>query len=128
MGTDQDLIFRIRDRQRGGRPSAIGVFTAGQGFILKGGYGGIAGVNQGVSSANEVTEAVAIQARKKVDGLTTVLSHVLPQILHEGIPLYARHFHILRDAAPSQSSACTAVIFRMLRVAILVWASNRFCN
>ncbi len=67
MGTDQDLIFQIRDRQRAGRPSTTRVFTAGQGFIFKGGYGGIAGVNQGVSTAEEVELAVAVQARKKVD-------------------------------------------------------------
>ncbi len=67
MGTDQDLIFQIRDRQRAGRPSMTRVFTAGQGFIFKGGYGGIAGVNQGVATVSEVEPAVAAQARKKVD-------------------------------------------------------------
>ncbi|MGA2116964.1 MAG: amidohydrolase family protein [Bryobacteraceae bacterium] len=67
MGTDQDLVFEIRDRQRAGRPSTTRVFTAGQGFIFKGGYGGIAGVNQGVSSVAEVEPAVEAQARKKVD-------------------------------------------------------------
>jgi imidazolonepropionase-like amidohydrolase len=67
MGTDQDLVFQIRDRQRAGRPSITRVFTAGQGFIFKGGYGGIAGVNQGVSSVAEVEPAVAVQAQKKVD-------------------------------------------------------------
>jgi imidazolonepropionase-like amidohydrolase len=67
MGTDQDLIFQIRDQQRAGGPSTARVFTAGQGFIFKGGYGGIAGVNQGVSSVSEVGPAVAAQANKKVD-------------------------------------------------------------
>ena len=67
MGTDQDLIFQIRDQQRAGRPSMTRVFTAGQGFIFKGGYGGIAGVNQGVSSVSEVEPAVAAQAAKHVD-------------------------------------------------------------
>jgi imidazolonepropionase-like amidohydrolase len=67
MGTDQDLIFEIRDRQRAGRPSMTRVFTAGQGFVFKGGYGGIAGVNPGVSTAGEVEPAVAAQASKKVD-------------------------------------------------------------
>ncbi len=67
MGTDQDLIFQIRDAQRAGRPSTTRVFTAGQGFIFEGGYGGIAGVNQGVSTVAEVKPAVAVQARKKVD-------------------------------------------------------------
>jgi imidazolonepropionase-like amidohydrolase len=67
MGTDQDLIFSIRDQQRAGRPAMTRVFTAGQGFIFTGGYGGIAGVNQGVSSAAEVEPALVAQARKKVD-------------------------------------------------------------
>lgn len=67
MGTDQDLIFRVRDEQRAGRPSTTRIYTAGQGFILKGGYGGIAGVNQGVTSVAEVEPAVAAQAAKKVD-------------------------------------------------------------
>jgi imidazolonepropionase-like amidohydrolase len=68
MGTDQDLIFRIRDEQRStGRPSMTRVFTAGQGFTLKGGYGGLPGVTYSLESASEVDKAVAEQAAKKVD-------------------------------------------------------------
>lgn len=67
LGTDQDLIFKIRAEQRTGRPSEARVFTAGQGFMLKGGYGGLAGVNEGVSSAAEVEPAVAALAAKHVD-------------------------------------------------------------
>jgi imidazolonepropionase-like amidohydrolase len=67
MGTDQDLMFQIRDQQRAGRPSMTRVYTAGQGFVFKGGYGGLAGVNEGVSSVSEIKPAVAGQARKKVD-------------------------------------------------------------
>jgi imidazolonepropionase-like amidohydrolase len=67
MGTDKDSIFAIRDRQRAGRPREARVYTVGQGFIFKGGYGGIAGVNQGVSSVEEVEPAVAAQAAKHVD-------------------------------------------------------------
>src|ERR1700682_5823507 len=44
LGTDQDLIFRIRDEQRAGRPTYTRVFTAGQGFTLKGGVGGMPSV------------------------------------------------------------------------------------
>ena len=47
MGTDKDSIFKIRDEQRAGRPSETRVYTAGQGFVFKGGYGGLEGVNQG---------------------------------------------------------------------------------
>jgi imidazolonepropionase-like amidohydrolase len=67
MGTDQDLIYQIRAQQRAGRPSRTRVFTAGQGFIFKGGYGGIAGVNQGLTSPAEVEPAVAQQARNGAD-------------------------------------------------------------
>src|SRR5438034_6747186 len=55
MGTDQDLIFRIRDEQRAtGRPAMTRVFTAGQGFTVKGGYGGMPGVTYALESAAEV--------------------------------------------------------------------------
>src|SRR5205085_68980 len=67
MGTDQDLIFKIRDEQRAGRPRMTRVYTAGQGFVYKGGYGGLAGVNPGVASFAEVEPAVAAQAAKHVD-------------------------------------------------------------
>ncbi|MBV9038295.1 MAG: amidohydrolase family protein [Acidobacteriaceae bacterium] len=67
MGTDQDLIFQIRDEQRAGRPTFTRVYTAGQGFIYKGGYGGLAGVNEGIATVAEVQPTVAAQARKNVD-------------------------------------------------------------
>ena len=67
MGTDQDLIFKIRDEQRAGRPSSTRVYTAGQGMVFKGGYGGLAGVNSGIATVSEVEPAVAAQAAKKVD-------------------------------------------------------------
>jgi imidazolonepropionase-like amidohydrolase len=67
MGTDQDLIFQIRDEQRAGRPTFTRIYTAGQGFIYKGGYGGLAGVNEGIATVAEVQPAVAAQARKNVD-------------------------------------------------------------
>jgi imidazolonepropionase-like amidohydrolase len=67
MGTDQDAIFTIRDAQRAGRPSVARVFTAGQGLIFTGGYGGLAGVTSGVATPAEADAAVEIQARKRVD-------------------------------------------------------------
>jgi imidazolonepropionase-like amidohydrolase len=45
MGTDKDSIFKIRDEQRAGRPAETRIYTAGQGFVFKGGYGGLEGVN-----------------------------------------------------------------------------------
>ena len=68
MGTDQDLIFRIRDEQRAtGRPSMTRVYTAGQGFAFKGGYGGLPGVTFSLADTSEVDKDVAELARKKVD-------------------------------------------------------------
>jgi imidazolonepropionase-like amidohydrolase len=67
MGTDKDSVFPIRDAQRSGRPREARIYTAGQGFVFKGGYGGLAGVNQGVASVAEVEPAVAAQAAKHVD-------------------------------------------------------------
>lgn len=67
MGTDQDLIFKVRDEQRAGRPGETRVYTAGQGFTFKGGYGGLPGVTSPLSSVSEVEPAVAAQANKHVD-------------------------------------------------------------
>src|SRR5437868_3904069 len=50
MGTDKDLVIGMRDKQRAGRPGETRIYTAGQGFIFEGGYGGLAGVNKGVAS------------------------------------------------------------------------------
>ncbi len=67
MGTDKDSIFKIRDEQLAGRPTETRIYTAGQGFVFKGGYGGLEGVNQGVATVAEVEPAVAAQAAKHVD-------------------------------------------------------------
>jgi imidazolonepropionase-like amidohydrolase len=67
MGTDKDSIFKIRDQQRTGRPTETRVYTVGQGFVFKGGYGGLEGVNQPVATVAEVEPAVAAQAAKHVD-------------------------------------------------------------
>jgi imidazolonepropionase-like amidohydrolase len=67
MGTDQDLIFKIRDEQRAGRPMTTRVYTVGQGFVYKGSYGGLAGVNQQVSTPIEVNTELDKLAAEKVD-------------------------------------------------------------
>lgn len=67
LGTDKDSIFKIRDAQRAGRPAETRIYTAGQGFVFKGGYGGLEGVNHGVATVAEVEPAVAAQAAKHVD-------------------------------------------------------------
>ena len=45
LGTDKDLIFAIRADQRKAQPEAARVYTAGQGLVFKGSYGGVAGLN-----------------------------------------------------------------------------------
>jgi imidazolonepropionase-like amidohydrolase len=86
MGTDQDDIFPIRTEQRSAfadvaAAAAAGadkpksspttamarVYTTGQGLMFKGGYGGLAGVNQPVASSAEATAAVNAQLDKGVD-------------------------------------------------------------
>ena len=46
------------------------VYTAGQGLMLKGGYGGLAGVNTPVSTPEEAVAAVNAQLDKGVDVIT----------------------------------------------------------
>jgi imidazolonepropionase-like amidohydrolase len=67
MGTDQDTIFEVRDGQQDGRPSMARVYTAGQGLMFEGGYGGLAGVNDPVATPDEAEAAVRAQADKQVD-------------------------------------------------------------
>jgi imidazolonepropionase-like amidohydrolase len=57
----------MRDEQRAGRPTEARIYTAGQGFVFKGGYGGLEGVNQGVATVADVEPAVSAQAAKHVD-------------------------------------------------------------
>jgi imidazolonepropionase-like amidohydrolase len=67
LGTDQDLIFQIRDAQRAGRPSYTRVYTAGQGFTVKGGVGGMPSVTFNLEDAAEIPKDVDALAAKKVD-------------------------------------------------------------
>ena len=68
MGTDKDLVLTMRDKQRAtGRPGETRIYSAGQGFIYTGGYGGLAGVNEGVSTVPEVNKQLDALAAKKVD-------------------------------------------------------------
>jgi imidazolonepropionase-like amidohydrolase len=67
LGTDQDLIFKVRDEQRAGRPTYTRVFTAGRGFTLKGGVGGMPSVTYNLENAAEIPKDVDALAAKKVD-------------------------------------------------------------
>jgi imidazolonepropionase-like amidohydrolase len=65
LGTDQDLIFEIRDQQRAGRPTYTRVYSAGQGFTLKGGVGGMLGVTHNLAPGD------AAEIPNDIDQLTT---------------------------------------------------------
>jgi imidazolonepropionase-like amidohydrolase len=72
MGTDQDAIFPLRNDHRtaaarGGPLSMARVYTAGQGLVFKGGYGGLAGVNQAVATPEEAAASVNAQLDKGAD-------------------------------------------------------------
>lgn len=67
LGTDKDLIFEIRADQRKAQPEAARVYTAGQGLVFKGSYGGVAGLNQAVANEAEARRAVDEQVAKGVD-------------------------------------------------------------
>ncbi|MDE3195053.1 MAG: amidohydrolase family protein [Acidobacteriota bacterium] len=67
MGTDKDFVLAMRDRQRAGRPKEARIFSAGEGLVFAGGYGGLAGVTGTVATPADVERAVAELARKHVD-------------------------------------------------------------
>jgi hypothetical protein len=67
MGTDQDTIFPVRNELRTGRPSMARVYSAGQGLMFEGGYGGLAGVNDPVATPEEAAASVNAQLDKGAD-------------------------------------------------------------
>jgi imidazolonepropionase-like amidohydrolase len=67
MGTDGDAIFAIRDAERARRPTMARVYTAGQGLVFKGGYGGVPGINHPITTADEARKEVDAQVAKHVD-------------------------------------------------------------
>lgn len=67
MGTDKDAIFTVRNAQRADRPTMARLFTAGQGIVFRGGYGGVAGINRPVATVKEVDAEVDAQAAKGAD-------------------------------------------------------------
>jgi imidazolonepropionase-like amidohydrolase len=67
MGTDRDFILDMRNRQRKGRPTMARIYSAGQGAVMKGGYGGFLGVTQPIATPDEARKLVDQQAAKGVD-------------------------------------------------------------
>jgi imidazolonepropionase-like amidohydrolase len=67
LGTDTDAIFDIRADQRKAPTDMARVYTAGQGLVFKGSYGGVAGLNTPVADVTEARRAVDEQVAKGVD-------------------------------------------------------------
>lgn len=67
LGTDKDFVLDMRNQQRKGRPTMARLFSAGQGAVMKGGYGGLLGVTQPISTPEEARKLVDEQAAKGVD-------------------------------------------------------------
>ena len=67
LGTDKDMIFGIRNAERAGRPDMARVYTAGQGVVFKGSYGGVPGLDQMVATPGEAVKMVDAEKAKGVD-------------------------------------------------------------
>jgi imidazolonepropionase-like amidohydrolase len=67
LGTDKDFVLDMRNQQRKSRPNMARLFSAGQGAVMKGGYGGLLGVTQPISTPEEARKLVDQQAAKGVD-------------------------------------------------------------
>jgi len=67
LGTDFDPVYAVRNAQRGTRPSMARVYTAGRGFVLRGGEPPTLGVRQEVSTPTEVEAKIAQFAKNKPD-------------------------------------------------------------
>jgi len=67
LGTDQDLIFSLREEQRAGQPHTARIFTAGRGFTAKNGIGAMAGVTRSPATPAEAEREVAELAAQHPD-------------------------------------------------------------
>ena len=67
LGTDKNFVLDMRNQQRKGRPTMARIFSAGQGAVMKGGYGGLVGVTNPISTPEEARKLVDEQAAKGVD-------------------------------------------------------------
>ena len=71
LGSDQPLVFQLRQEQRAARPSMTRIFTAGRGFTGAGGYPtmvpGMKGVPFEVSTVEQVVKDVDQLADEHVD-------------------------------------------------------------
>lgn len=112
LGTDQDLIFAIRDEQNAGRPRTTRVFTAGRGFTAPNGVGAMKGVTFSPSTPEEAAANVATLAAQHVDfikmwvddglgkraKMAPEISRAIIQAAHQHGIRVAAHIFYLEDA------------------------------
>ena len=71
LGTDQPLVYTMRDEQRKGRPAMARIFTAGRGFTVKDGFptnkGNVPGVPYEPSQPSDVASQVNELAARRPD-------------------------------------------------------------
>ena len=103
------------------------MYTAGQGLVFKGGYGGLAGVNQPVATVAEAEQAVNAQADKGVDviklwlddelgtmpKMPAAMSQAIIDAAHKRNVRVLAHIFYLEDAtsprrARASTGSCTA--------------------
>jgi imidazolonepropionase-like amidohydrolase len=116
MGTDQPLVYEIRQKQRDGRPMETRIFTAGRGFTGKGGFptafAGIEGVpyevetpQQAVADVEELASHHPDLVKIWVDDrlgrdpkIRIALSAAIIQTAHKHGLKVAAHIFYLQDA------------------------------
>jgi imidazolonepropionase-like amidohydrolase len=128
MGSDQDLVFEYRAKQRAGRPNMTRIYTAYKGFTGEGGYPtsapGMKGVPYEVKTPAEVAKDVDELAAKKVDlvkiwvddhlgkerKISIDLSQSIIQNAHKhGLPV-AAHMFYLSDAKQLVNAGLDALV------------------
>ena len=67
LGTDLELIYSVRNAQRGTRPAMARVYTAGRGFVMRGANPPPIDVRLEVSTSTEVQAKMAELAKNKPD-------------------------------------------------------------
>lgn len=71
LGTDQPLVYTMRDEQRQGRPAIARIFTAGRGFTVKDGFptnkGNVPGVPYEPTQPSEATANMTELAARRPD-------------------------------------------------------------
>jgi imidazolonepropionase-like amidohydrolase len=67
LGTDEAVTFQVRENARDRPGSMSRVFTSGLGVVYDGGYGGLPGLRQRVSTAEQAQELVAAQKARGAD-------------------------------------------------------------